>query len=151
MKIGVISDTHGVLRDEVIENLRGCDYIIHAGDIGSEEILYRLREVAPTFAVRGNNDRDPYSMNLPECLEIKLGGKLFYITHMRDDVPEGNLGDDIVIFGHSHKFYEGGLDGVLYLNPGSCGRRRFSLPLTMIVLEINGEEMKVNKIDIDVK
>lgn len=149
VKIGVISDTHGVLWDEVMENLKDCAYIIHAGDIGSEEILYNLKETARTFAVRGNNDRYGYAMDLPEYLEIKLGGKSFYITHIRDDVPDGVLGADIVIFGHSHKYYEGEKEGVLYLNPGSCGRRRFSLPLTMAILEIDDGKVEIKKIDID--
>ncbi len=148
MKIGVISDTHGLLRDEVIENLQGCDYIIHAGDIGSEEILDKLQEIAKTFAVRGNNDKEGYAMKLPDFKEIEMDEALIYVTHDKADIPKEQREIDLIIYGHSHKYSEDNIDGVIYLNPGSCGRKRFSLPLSMAIVEVNLDNIEVKKIDI---
>lgn len=148
MKIGVISDTHGLLRDEVIENLQGCDYIIHAGDIGSEEILDKLQGIAKTFAVRGNNDKEGYALKLPDFKEIKMDEVLIYVTHNKADIPKELREIDLIIYGHSHKYGEDNIDGIIYLNPGSCGRKRFSLPLSMAIVEVNLDNIEVKKIDI---
>ncbi|WP_293984112.1 metallophosphoesterase family protein [uncultured Clostridium sp.] len=148
MKIGVISDTHGLLRDEVIENLQGCDYIIHAGDIGSEEILDKLQGIAKTFAVRGNNDKEGYALKLPDFKEIKMDEVLIYVTHNKADIPKELREIDLIIYGHSHKYSEDNIDGIIYLNPGSCGRKRFSLPLSMAIVEVNLDNIEVKKIDI---
>lgn len=148
MKIGVISDTHGLLRDEVIENLQGCDYIIHAGDIGSEEILDKLQGIAKTFAVRGNNDKEGYALKLPDFKEIEMDEVLIYVTHNKADIPKELREIDLIIYGHSHKYGEDNIDGIIYLNPGSCGRKRFSLPLSMAIVEVNLDNIEVKKIDI---
>lgn len=148
MKIGVISDTHGLLRDEVIENLQGCDYIIHAGDIGSEEILDKLQGIAKTFAVRGNNDKEGYALKLPDFKEIEMDEVLIYVTHNKADIPKELREIDLIIYGHSHKYSEDNIDGIIYLNPGSCGRKRFSLPLSMAIVEVNLDNIEVKKIDI---
>lgn len=148
MKIGVISDTHGLLRDEVIENLQGCDYIIHAGDIGSEEILDKLQGIAKTFAVRGNNDKEGYALKLPDFKEIEMDEVLIYVTHNEADIPKELRKIDLIIYGHSHKYSEDNIDGIIYLNPGSCGRKRFSLPLSMAIVEVNLDNIEVKKIDI---
>ena len=148
MKIGVISDTHGLLRDEVIENLQGCDYIIHAGDIGSEEILDKLQGIAKTFAVRGNNDKEGYVLKLPDFKEIEMDEVLIYVTHNKADIPKELREIDLIIYGHSHKYGEDNIDGIIYLNPGSCGRKRFSLPLSMAIVEVNLDNIEVKKIDI---
>ena len=148
MKIGVISDTHGLLRDEVIENLQGCDYIIHAGDIGSEEILDKLQGIAKTFAVRGNNDKEGYALKLPDFKEIEMDEVLIYVTHNNADIPKELREIDLIIYGHSHKYSEDNIDGIIYLNPGSCGRKRFSLPLSMAIVEVNLDNIEVKKIDI---
>lgn len=134
-KIAVLSDTHGLLRPEVLEILRGCDAILHGGDISRQKILDALNGVAPVFAVRGNNDKE-WAENLPETLHFTLFGIRFFMVHNKKQIPE-NLGDvDIVVYGHSHKYEEKYVDGRLFLNPGSCGPRRFTQPVTLAVLEV---------------
>lgn len=147
MKIGVISDTHGVLRDEVLENLKECDYIIHAGDIGSEEILDKLESITKTFAVRGNNDKEPWALKLPEYKEIEMDQILIYVVHDKADIPKELREIDLIICGHSHKYSEEN-NGITYLNPGSCGRKRFSLPLSMAIVDINIDDIRISKIDL---
>lgn len=134
-KIAVLSDTHGLLRPEVLEILRGCDAILHGGDINRQKILDELTEIAPVFAVRGNNDKE-WAGKLPETLSFKLYGIHFFMAHSRKQIPKDAGGADIVIYGHSHKYEEKYADGRLFLNPGSCGPRRFTQPITMAVLEV---------------
>jgi putative phosphoesterase len=144
MKIGVISDTHGLLRAEAIAALQGCDRIIHAGDIGSSQILEQLAAIAPVDAVRGNNDLDaPWARELPDCLRLDLNGWKVLLVHDMADVA-ANLDDGIklVITGHSHK---PGIDWRgerLFLNPGSAGRRRFTLPVTLALLEVQAQSIE---------
>ena len=138
MKIGVISDTHGLLRPEALDQLTGVDHIIHAGDIGSPEIIPRLREIAPTTAIKGNIDTSGWAEEFPETARIELAGKTIHVVHNIADLdlapkPEGI---DIVIYGHSHKPKIETSDGILYLNPGSAGPRRFRLPITIALLEL---------------
>ena len=149
MKLGVISDTHGVLSDEVIEKLQGCDYIIHAGDVGNKEIIDKLESITKTFVVRGNNDKDEWGLTLPEYREIEMDEVLIYVAHNKEDIPKDLKEVDLVIYGHSHKFSNENMDNVVYLNPGSCGRKRFSLPLSMAIVEVNLDEIKVEKIDLN--
>ena len=149
MRLGVISDTHGVLRDEVIEKLQGCDYIIHAGDVGSKEIIDKLESITKTFVVRGNNDKDEWGLTLPEYKEIEMDEVLIYVVHNKADIPKDLKGVDLVIYGHSHKFSNEKIDDIVYLNPGSCGRKRFSLPLSMAIVEINLDDIRVEKIDLN--
>ncbi|MGL4345011.1 MAG: metallophosphoesterase family protein [Cellulosilyticaceae bacterium] len=143
MRIGVISDTHGVLRDEVIQILQTCEVIFHGGDIGDMAILEKLREIAPVYVVRGNNDKECWCEEIEEKVRVELEGVRVLMIHdrkmirKRDDLDEV----DMVICGHSHKYSDTLEDGIRYLNPGSCGRRRFSLPLTMMVVEIKHKEM----------
>ena len=148
MKLGVISDTHGVLREEVIEYLRECDYIIHAGDVGNKDIIDKLDSIAKTFVVRGNNDNDEWGLTLPEYREIEMDEILIYLVHDKADIPKDLKEVDLVIYGHSHKFSNEKIDNIIYLNPGSCGKKRFSLPLSMAIVEVNLDELKVKKIDI---
>lgn len=139
-RIGVLSDTHGLLRPEVLEYLQGCEVILHGGDISRQEILDRLAEIAPVYVVRGNNDKE-WAEKLPETLRLELYGVRIFMIHNKKQVPK-NLDDvDVMIYGHSHKYEEKREGGRLLLNPGSCGPRRFSQPITMAVLEIadNGE------------
>lgn len=145
MKIGVISDTHNVLREEVAAHLEGCDAIIHAGDVCKEEIIVQLNEIAKTFVVRGNNDKFE---GLADHLELELGGINIYVVHDKKDIPKPLDNFNLVIYGHSHKYEEEIKDGITYLNPGGCGRRRFSLPLTMAILIIEDNQFTINKIDI---
>lgn len=148
MRLGIISDTHGVLRDEVIKNLKGCDYIIHAGDVGGEEIIERLDKIAKTFVVRGNNDGDSWGIRLPYYKEIEMDQVLIYVVHQKEDIPSELREVDLVIYGHSHKYSEEKKGDIIYLNPGSCGRKRFSLPLTMAIVEVNLDRVDITKIDL---
>jgi len=140
--LGVISDTHGLLRPEAVEALRGSDLIVHAGDVGSPEVLTGLQAIAPVVAVRGNNDRGPWADALPAFETLELGGASFYVLH---DVGELDLdprvaGFAAVISGHSHQPRSEARDGVLFFNPGSAGPRRFRLPISIgrIVVERSG-------------
>ncbi|WP_223455709.1 MULTISPECIES: metallophosphoesterase family protein [unclassified Pseudomonas] len=138
MKVGVISDTHGLLRPEALAALEGCEQIIHAGDIGSPEILDLLASIAPLHVVRGNNDQDaPWAANFPDLLRFDVNGWQALLVHDIADVPvELDTGIKLVITGHSHKPRIEWRGEQLFLNPGSAGRRRFKLPVTLALLEI---------------
>jgi putative phosphoesterase len=133
MNIGVISDTHGLLRPEAIAELQGVDHILHAGDIVDPRILDRLREIAPVTAIRGNVDTSGPCSLLPPTEAVELGGCLFYLVHSVHDLDlhPAAAGIGVVVSGHTHKASIDWRDGVLYLNPGSAGPRRFSLPITL--------------------
>lgn len=144
-KLGIISDTHGLLRPEVVEILKNCDCILHAGDVDRPELLDELRYLGSLYVVRGNNDGD-WAQNLSRTLRFKIEGIEFFMTHNKKDVA-WNLGNaQIVIFGHSHHYFEEMIDERLWLNPGSCGRRRFGGDVTMAVMEIDSGNWKINKI-----
>jgi putative phosphoesterase len=138
-KIGVISDTHGLLRPEVECCFAGVSHIIHAGDIGAEDVLDALRRIAPVTAIRGNVDRGEWAKCFAETETLRLGGRCFYILHDLKELKASptELGIDVVISGHSHRVQIKTVDGVLYLNPGSAGRRRFKLPITLATLELD--------------
>ena len=129
MKIGILSDTHDLLRAEVTENLKGCDAILHAGDISSRKILDQLKQIAPVKAVRGNNDKE-WAEHLPLFLDFELGGLRFFMTHKKKDLPVDLSAYDVVVFGHSHQYAEMRQGNTTLLNPGSCGPRRFHQPIT---------------------
>jgi uncharacterized protein len=138
MKIGVISDTHGLLRPEAVELLRGSEHIIHAGDIGAPEIIPELRKIAPVTAIRGNVDTQTWAQSFPETEVVELGGVDIYILHDANaiDLNPKAAGFAAVISGHSHKPKQERKDGVLYFNPGSAGPRRFKLPISVGRMEI---------------
>ncbi|MFZ0136604.1 MAG: metallophosphoesterase family protein [Candidatus Sulfotelmatobacter sp.] len=140
--IGVISDTHGLLRPEAIAALRGADHIIHAGDVGSPEILEQLADIAPVTAVRGNIDKAAWSRKLPKTQVLELGGISIYVLHdlAQLDLKPQAAGFAVVVSGHSHVPKQDVRDGVLYLNPGSAGPRRFKLPVSIgkLILEDGG-------------
>lgn len=141
--VGVISDTHGLLRPEALEALKGVDLILHAGDIGNSQVLEALQFIAPVIAVRGNNDKGEWAAELPECKVMEIETVNIYMLH---DVKEINLnpvskGFQVVVSGHSHKPSVEERRGVLYVNPGSAGPRRFSLPVSVARLRINGESV----------
>ncbi len=145
IKIGVISDTHGLLRPAVLEVLKSCDYILHGGDVNKPEILETLREIAPLYVVRGNNDKE-WAKDLPAKLAFSIGGVNFFMVHNKKDVPD-DLGDaQIVVFGHSHKYFLQRQNGRLWLNPGSCGKRRFDQEITMAAITIEGKDYFVEKL-----
>ena len=131
--IGIISDTHNLLRLEAVNALKGSEIIIHAGDIGSSEIIDRLKNIAPVYAVRGNIDRSPWGDTLPTTDIIEISGKFLYVLHNihEIDVDPVAAGFDAVISGHSHKPNIENKNGVFFINPGSAGPRRFSLPVTI--------------------
>ena len=133
MVIGVISDTHGLLRPEAVAALAGVEHILHAGDVGEFSILEKLREIAPVTAIRGNIDVWGDCAELPATDVVELGDKLFYLVHsVRDlDINPAVAGVSVVVSGHSHKASVEVRDGVIYFNPGSAGPQRFSLPVTV--------------------
>ena len=139
--IGVVSDTHGLLRAEVIAQLAGCDRIIHAGDIGKEEVLTALRRIAPTLAVRGNVDRGDWAQQLPLEETVIWDGVAIHVLHDRSTltIDPAAAGMCVVISGHSHRESLEERRGVTYLNPGSVGPRRFTLPVTMAWLHLTGD------------
>ena len=138
--IGVISDTHGLLRREALDALRGSDHIIHAGDVGAPEILDKLRDIAPMTAVRGNVDQGDWAGELPETDVLESGGILIYVLHdlQQLDLKPVGAGVAVVVSGHSHVPKQEMRDGVLYFNPGSAGPRRFKLPLSIGKLIVEG-------------
>lgn len=140
MRVGLISDTHGLLRPEALGFLAGCDHIVHGGDIGKAEILDRLAEIAPLTVVRGNNDRDAWAADIPPTATLRFGALALYAIHdLKElDIDPVAAGVRVVVSGHSHKPACAERGGVLYINPGSAGRRRFSLPISCAELIIDG-------------
>lgn len=137
-RIGIVSDTHGLLRPEALEALRGSDWILHAGDVGASEVIETLRTVAPVYAVRGNNDVGPWAMRLPLSMTLSYGGLRMHLVHDVHDLrldPQ-RTGITVVVSGHSHKPSIVERDGVLWVNPGSAGPRRFRLPVTIALLRL---------------
>jgi uncharacterized protein len=139
VRIGIIADTHGLLRPEAEQQLAGVAHIVHAGDIGRPEIIARLRQIAPVSAIRGNVDTGDWAGCYPDTEIVKIGGRALYVLHDIHDLKIDPLssGIDVVISGHSHQPRVETVDGVLYLNPGSAGPKRFSLPITLATLELN--------------
>jgi putative phosphoesterase len=135
-RIGLISDTHGLLREEALKALRGSELIIHSGDVGKPEILEALKKIAPVVAVRGNVDREPWAQALPETAVTEAATGMIYILHnvKAMDLDPAASGFCIVVSGHSHKPGKTERDGVLYINPGSAGPRRLDLPVTVALL-----------------
>ena len=153
MRIGVISDTHGLLRPEALAALRGVDRILHAGDIGNPEILERLRNLAPVTAIRGNVDNGPWAASLSETEVFEVGGVSIFMLHnlgQLDLKPEA-AGFRIVICGHSHQPKSEKKNGVLYFNPGSAGPRRFQLPVSIGMLEISAGNVQPRLVELDIQ
>jgi len=153
VRVGLVSDTHGLLRPEVLAALEGCDLIVHAGDIGDSSILDVLSKIAPTTAVRGNNDKGPWAMLVPEIEIVEAGSVLIYVIH---DIAEINLdpaaaGFRVVVSGHSHKPTIEWRDDVLFINPGSAGPRRFKLPVSVATLTISGSAIAPRIIELNVE
>jgi uncharacterized protein len=152
MIIGVISDTHGLLRPQALEALQGSEHIIHAGDIGAPEIITELRKIAPVTAIRGNVDVQTWARDFPETQVVELAGKTIYVIHDVNalDLNPKAAGFDLVISGHSHKPGHEMRSGVLYLNPGSAGPRRFKLPISVARIEIAGTLMTATIVDLKI-
>lgn len=144
-RIGIISDTHGLLRPQVKEILETCDCILHAGDVNRPELLDEVRFMGNLYVVRGNNDRE-WAENLSKTLTFTIEGVKFFMVHNKRDVA-WNLEDvQVVIFGHSHRYFQQEIDGRLWLNPGSCGRRRFDGELFMAVMIVENGKYQVEKV-----
>lgn len=145
MKIGIISDTHGIIKYRALEELKGSQFIIHAGDIGNEEVLDTLNSIAPVYAVKGNVDKGIWAENIPEERYITIEGVNIYLIHDINNVAfdPKSKGIHIIISGHSHQFSNLIKDNIVYLNPGGAGRKRFNLPLTVASLYI---ENGINRI-----
>jgi len=142
-RIGVISDTHGLLRPEAERALTGVDHIIHAGDIGRPEIVDALRRIAPVTAIRGNVDSGEWAREYPDTKRVRLAGRSIYVLHdLKTLQADPAAGIDVIISGHSHVPKIDTIDGILYLNPGSAGRRRFKLPITLATLKVTPEGMR---------
>ena len=142
-RIGIISDTHGLLRPEAERVLTGVDHIIHAGDIGRPEIVEALRRIAPVTAIRGNVDSGEWAREYPDTKLVRLAGKSIYVLHDLKTLPaDPGAGVDVIISGHSHVPKIDTVGGVLYLNPGSAGPRRFKLPITFATLEVVPQGMR---------
>jgi putative phosphoesterase len=139
MRIGLISDTHGLMRPEALEALRGCAHVLHAGDVGKPEVLDALRPIAPLTVVRGNNDRGAWARSIRDTEAVELGGVAIYVIHeitlLEIDPAAGGFG--VVVSGHSHRPAIETRAGVLYVNPGSAGPRRFTLPVSVGFLEVD--------------
>jgi uncharacterized protein len=151
MLIGVISDTHGLLRQEALVALAEAEHILHAGDVGNFEILDELRKIAPVTAIRGNVDVYGECAKLPATEMVELGGRYFYMVHSIHglDIDPGAAGVDVVVSGHSHKPLIERKDGVMYLNPGSAGPRRFSLPVTVALLTVGDGEVEARIVGLE--
>lgn len=152
MKIAILSDTHDLLRPEVLSLLPGCGCILHGGDISSRKVLDQLEKFAPVKVVRGNNDKE-WAEGLPLYLDFELGGVRVYMTHKKKDLPKDVSPYDLVIFGHSHQYSETWVDHpvggrTLLLNPGSCGPRRFHQPITLAMLTIGDDGWQVERVEI---
>lgn len=150
--IGIISDTHGLVRPEAVAALSGCDQIIHAGDIGTYQVIEKLSLIAPVTAIKGNIDKGEWSAAFPNDTVVAVRNKFIYVLHDLNDLDLDPVaaGFNVVVAGHSHKPSITSSDGVLYLNPGSAGPRRFKLPVTVAMLKISGEEINAEIVDIAV-
>ncbi len=148
--LGIISDTHGLLRCEALDALRGSELIIHAGDVGKAEILESLRKIAPVVAVRGNVDTAPWAEELPETNIVQVGAHRIFILHDRSQlgIDPAHAGFAAVVFGHTHKPLADFQEGVMFLNPGSAGPRRFKLPISIALVRVSASRLQPEIIDL---
>jgi putative phosphoesterase len=145
--IAIISDTHGLLREQVIAELAAADCSIHAGDIDTPDVVHVMEQLGETYIVCGNNDKD-WAEDLPKSITVEIEGVNFFVVHNKKDVPKNLTKIDVVIYGHSHQYSAQVIDGVLYLNPGSCGKRRFGLGLTMCHMIVDAGQYQFEKVDV---
>ena len=150
LRVGLVSDTHGLLRPEARAFLVGCDYIVHGGDVGDAEILDELAGMAPLIAVRGNNDTQIWAARLAQTELVRIGGIFLYVIHNLEelDIDPAAAGVRVVVSGHSHQPKVEERAGILYVNPGSCGPRRFKLPISAGELIVSGNAVKARIVDL---
>lgn len=151
-RVGLVSDTHGLVRPEALAALRGVELILHAGDVGDAAVIERLREIAPVVAVRGNNDRGPWAQGLRETELAEIADALVYVIHdlAELDLDPAAAGFHAVVSGHSHRPAVERRGGVLYVNPGSIGPRRFKLPVALALLRVAGAELDARIVELEV-
>ena len=147
-KLVILSDTHGLLREQVLAELDAADVILHGGDINTPAIAEALASYGETHIVRGNNDKE-WAAHLPKSLRFTIEGVRFFLVHNKKDVPKDLDGVDVIIYGHSHKYAIDVIGGVLWLNPGSCGRRRFDLEITLCRMTVDEGQYRLEKVLID--
>lgn len=148
MRIGVISDTHSLVRPEALAALDGSDLVLHAGDVGAPEVLDALARVAPVRAVRGNNDRGAWARALPERDVIEVGDRRIYMLHDAKELDVDPRSYDAIVAGHSHRPLNQFVDGVLRFNPGSAGPRRFSLPVTVGRIDVSDGKLRASIVEL---
>jgi putative phosphoesterase len=144
-QIAIISDTHGLLREHVIAELAEADCSIHAGDVDTPTIVESIRQFGETYMVRGNNDKE-WAKALPKSITVTIEGVRFFIVHDKKDIPKCLTNVDVVVYGHSHKYSAEIMKGVLFLNPGSCGKRRFDLEITMCRMTVEAGSYRYEKV-----
>ncbi len=151
-QIGLIADTHGLLRPEAVRGLAGVDLIIHAGDIGAPRVITELEQIAPVVAVRGNCDREPWAETYPPTQFVEVGSFVIYAIHQIDrlDLDPAAAGIGLVVYGHSHRPAQAIRDGIWYVNPGGAGPRRFSLPVTVARLKINRDGLDLKFVNLSI-
>ena len=149
-QIAILSDTHGLLREHVIAELAEADCSIHAGDIDTPSIVESIRQFGETYMVRGNNDKE-WAEALPKSIAVTIEGVRFFIVHDKKDIPKCLTNVDVVVYGHSHKYSAEIVKGVLFLNPGSCGKRRFDLEITMCRMTVEAGSYRYDKVMIPYK
>ena len=151
--VGVISDTHGLLRPEAVAALEGADLIIHAGDVGTLDVIDELRRLAPTFVVRGNVDKAHWAQGLPATADVEVGGLMFHVLHdiAELDLDPAAVGYAAVVYGHSHQPSIDMREGVLFLNPGSAGPRRFKLPVSIARVSVSGGKLRPEIVELQLK
>lgn len=149
MRIGILSDTHNVLRPEVIESMKTCQYILHAGDVCNEEILMQLKSIADLYVVRGNNDMGQWAEKYKEIESFTIDGLNFMMKHVYHGMPKDAEKADILVVGHSHQYRCEKVGKQWLLNPGSCGRRRFNYPLTWMILITNQGKLEIERNEIN--
>ena len=149
-RIGLISDTHGLVRPEAIAALRGVELIVHAGDIGKSEVLDALQAIAPVAAIKGNNDKEPWARDIPEILDLHVNDRILRVIHNVRDIKadRASAGIRVIISGHSHKPSVVTRDGVLFVNPGSAGPRRFKLPVTVGLLLLQKADVRAEIVEL---
>ncbi len=145
VRVGILSDTHGMLRPEILEDLKGCDYILHAGDFADESVLDQIRFIGMLYVVRGNSD-GPWALQLADRQKFRIEDLEFLLIHDRMKAGADAFGADVVVSGHTHHYSEEVIDGTLWLNPGSCGISRFGEDLSYVIMEIEGRNYVVNRI-----
>ena len=143
--IAILSDTHGLLREQVLVELAAADCSIHAGDINTPQIVETIQQLGESYVVRGNNDKD-WAVALPKSINVTIEGVRFYIVHNKKDIPKLLTNVDVVVYGHSHKYSAEVINGVLFLNPGSCGKRRFDLEITMCRMTVDAGKYQYEKV-----